>query len=123
MLQKLIKVQKDVLQTLWPEITGYLSQQRHHKLSSLSGHWVNEASHSRKTTTLLHSMSHLLENIKNLKENSPVLGPCPGQSGTHETKLSPGDDEDNGGEEQDTGKTGQQVEEHLGIKFMYFILW
>ena len=33
-----------------------------------------------------------------------------------------GDDGDNGGEEQDTGKTGQQVEEHLGIKFMYFIL-
>ena len=64
-------------------------------------------------------MSHLLENIKNLEENAPVLGACPGQSGTHETELSPGDDGDDGGEEQDTGKTRQQVEEHLGIKFVY----
>ena len=61
-------------------------------------------------------MSCLLENVKNLEENSPVLGACPGQSGTHKTKLSPGDDGDDGGEEQDTGKTRQQVEEHLGIK-------
>ena len=66
-------------------------------------------------------MFHLLENIKNLKENSPVLGPCPGQSGTHETELNPGDDGDDGGEEQDTGKTRHQVKKHLGIKFMYII--
>ena len=66
----------------------------------------------------IQCMSHLFENLKNLEENSPVLGACPGQSGTHKTKLSPGDDGDDGGEEQDTGKTGQQVEEHLGVKFM-----
>ena len=59
------------------------------------------------------------EYILDLEENSPVLRTGPGESGTHETELSPGDDGDDGGLEKDTGKTGQQVEEHLGIKFMY----
>ena len=72
-----------------------------------------------KKYTCTWSLPRPVQNIKNLEENSPVLGACPGQSGTHETELSPGDDGDDGGEEQDTGNTGQQVKEHLGIKFMY----
>ena len=46
----------------------------------------------------------------------------PAQASPEPTRLSwaqLGDDGDDGGEEQDTGKTRQQVEEHLGIKFVY----